>query len=181
MSEVPVQKIGNVNLSDHLDTMRTSIVSHDFDKIEEILSTFWSQVPSGDRGALAHADALLATKMLYRAFYENMIQSMIPDVFRPMTHATTKNIRWFAKQSERWTRSALEGYPEPFVSMQIDLVIAFAQKIRRYTGLNHLVQAARAVLSNPQHIQQMQVDYSKVDFAAAEDQVRGWGTLLKVS
>jgi hypothetical protein len=38
----------------------------------------------------------------------------------------------------------------------------FGQRLRRYTGLNHLVQAAKAVLDNPVHVSQMQEDYTKV-------------------
>eukprot|EP00041_Stephanoeca_diplocostata_P015092 m.285939 g.285939 ORF g.285939 m.285939 type:complete len:384 (-) comp19919_c0_seq1:117-1268(-) len=171
MSAVSPENIGNVKVSEHLDLLRTHIVSHEFEKVEKVLSNFWSRIPLNERDVLAQPDALLATKMIYRAFYERMIHSMIPDVFRPMSHAVTKSIRSFAKQSERWTRSALDSFPEPFVTVQVDVAIAFAQKIRRYTGLNHLVQAARAVLANPLHIQQMQEDYSKVDFAAAEEQL----------
>ena len=45
------------------------------------------------------------------------------------------------------------------------------QKLRRYTGLNHLAQAARGVLKSSQSIKQMQEDYEKVDFQAIKDQI----------
>ena len=41
---------------------------------------------------------------------------------------------------------------------------AFAQTLRRYTSLNHLAQAARAVLQNPTQISQMLADLNRVDF-----------------
>jgi hypothetical protein len=46
-----------------------------------------------------------------------------------------------------------------------------AQKLRRYTGLNHLAQAARGVLKSRQSIEQMQEDYEKVDFVTIKDQI----------
>jgi regulatory factor X 1/2/3 len=44
-------------------------------------------------------------------------------------------------------------------------VSAFAQTLRRYTSLNHLAQAARAVLQNTAQINQMLMDLNRVDFA----------------
>lgn len=45
------------------------------------------------------------------------------------------------------------------------MVSAFAQTLRRYTSLNHLAQAARAVLQNASQINQMLSDLNRVDFA----------------
>ncbi len=47
---------------------------------------------------------------------------------------------------------------------QIAAVSAFAQTLRRYTSLNHLAQAARAVLQNNGQINQMLNDLNRVDF-----------------
>ena len=81
---------------------------------------------------------------------------------------------------------------------QINAVKSFAQTLRRYTGLNHLAQvirikitngkvtvdelknilwcsffkAARAVLQNPEQVNQMLNDLNKVDFANLQEQVR---------
>lgn len=48
---------------------------------------------------------------------------------------------------------------------QVAVVSAFAQTLRRYTSLNHLAQAARAVLQNTSQINQMLSDLNRVDFA----------------
>lgn len=48
---------------------------------------------------------------------------------------------------------------------QVGVVSAFAQTLRRYTSLNHLAQAARAVLQNTSQINQMLSDLNRVDFA----------------
>ena len=44
-------------------------------------------------------------------------------------------------------------------------MIAFSQTLRRYTSLNHLAQAARAVLQNSSQINQMVTDLNRVDFS----------------
>lgn len=51
-----------------------------------------------------------------------------------------------------------------FVCLQLGAVCAFAQTLRRYTSLNHLAQAARAVLQNTSQINQMLTDLNRVDF-----------------
>lgn len=51
-------------------------------------------------------------------------------------------------------------------------VSAFAQTLRRYTSLNHLAQAARAVLQNYTQINQMLTDLNRVDFRNVQEQVR---------
>lgn len=55
---------------------------------------------------------------------------------------------------------------------QVGVVSAFAQTLRRYTSLNHLAQAARAVLQNASQISQMLSDLNRVDFANV--QVSWW-------
>lgn len=49
--------------------------------------------------------------------------------------------------------------------MKVTSCSAFAQTLRRYTSLNHLAQAARAVLQNSSQITQMLADLNRVDFA----------------
>ena len=62
--------------------------------------------------------------------------------------------------------------------MQVGSVSAFAQTLRRYTSLNHLAQAARAVLQNTTQISQMLADLNRVDFANVQvmrlGSVRWW-------
>ena len=53
----------------------------------------------------------------------------------------------------------------PLTIFQTGAVGAFAQTLRRYTSLNHLAQAARAVLQNTSQINQMLTDLNRVDFA----------------
>ena len=51
-----------------------------------------------------------------------------------------------------------------FLTFQCVAANAFAQTLRRYTSLNHLAQAARAVLQNSHQISQMLADLNRVDF-----------------
>lgn len=55
--------------------------------------------------------------------------------------------------------------------LQSNTVSAFSQTLRRYTSLNHLAQAARAVLQNSNQINQMLADLNRVDFHNVQEQV----------
>ena len=46
--------------------------------------------------------------------------------------------------------------------------------MRRYTSLNHLAQAARAVLQNTSQINQMLSDLNRVDFANVQVRLSLW-------
>lgn len=50
------------------------------------------------------------------------------------------------------------------LSTKVVCVGSFSQTLRRYTSLNHLAQAARAVLQNSAQINQMLSDLNRVDF-----------------
>ncbi len=60
--------------------------------------------------------------------------------------------------------------------VQVAVVSAFAQTLRRYTSLNHLAQAARAVLQNTSQINQMLSDLNRVDFANVQVNFFGYLT-----
>lgn len=125
-------------------------------------------------------------------FYQNIVQVLIPDVLRPIPSTLTQSIRNFAKGLENWLTSAMVGCPEDmlkikvcfkigqpfscvsnghFLNFQVSAVSALAQTLRRYTSLNHLAQAARAVLQNSSQITQMLADLNRVDFHNVQEQV----------
>ena len=58
--------------------------------------------------------------------------------------------------------------------LQVAAVNAFSQTLRRYTSLNHLAQAARAVLHNSAQISQMLSDLNRVDFHNVQEQVSSY-------
>uniref|UniRef100_A0A8C3DTH0 Regulatory factor X1 n=1 Tax=Corvus moneduloides TaxID=1196302 RepID=A0A8C3DTH0_CORMO len=88
------------------------------------------------------------------ALYQGLVEILVPDVLRPIPSALTQAIRNFAKSLESWLGNAM-----------VTAAGAFAQTLRRYTSLNHLAQAARAVLQNTAQISQMLSDLNRVDFA----------------
>nr|XP_021137012.1 DNA-binding protein RFX2 [Columba livia] len=82
----------------------------------------------------------------------------------------TQAIRNFAKSLEGWLMNAMSEFPPQIVQTKVGVVSAFAQTLRRYTSLNHLAQAARAVLQNTSQINQMLSDLNRVDFANVQEQ-----------
>lgn len=85
----------------------------------------------------------------------------------------TQGIRNFAKGLESWIHTSMAGYPQDLVNLKISIANCLAQTLRRYTSLNHLAQAARAVLQNQTQISQMLSDLNRVDFHNVQEQVSG--------
>uniref|UniRef100_A0A8C1NFC8 Regulatory factor X, 1b (influences HLA class II expression) n=1 Tax=Cyprinus carpio TaxID=7962 RepID=A0A8C1NFC8_CYPCA len=102
--------------------------------------------------------------------YQSLVEILIPDVLRPIPSALTQAIRNFAKSLENWLTNAMINIPEEMVRIKIVCAGAFAQTLRRYTSLNHLAQAARAVLQNTAQITQMLSDLNRVDFTNVQEQ-----------
>ncbi|XP_066889070.1 DNA-binding protein RFX2 isoform X11 [Kogia breviceps] len=102
--------------------------------------------------------------------YQALVEILIPDVLRPVPSTLTQAIRNFAKSLEGWLTNAMSDFPQQVIQTKVGVVGAFAQTLRRYTSLNHLAQAARAVLQNTAQISQMLSDLNRVDFANVQEQ-----------
>nr|CDS25894.1 transcription factor rfx3 [Hymenolepis microstoma] len=103
-------------------------------------------------------------------FYQSLAEVLIPNVLRPIPSSLTQAIRNFAKHLEVWMREALQDLDPVLLRIKLGAVSALGQTLRRYTSLNHLAQAARAVLKNPTQINQMLIDLSRVDFNNVQEQ-----------
>uniref|UniRef100_A0A1I8H0Z1 Ig-like domain-containing protein n=1 Tax=Macrostomum lignano TaxID=282301 RepID=A0A1I8H0Z1_9PLAT len=107
------------------------------------------------------------------AFYQSLVEVLIPNVLRPIPSSLTQAIRNFAKQLEPWMRAAMTQVCRPMAELRLRALAALAQTLRRYTSLNHLAQAARAVLGNAAQVSQMLTDLSRVDLTTVHEQA-GW-------
>jgi len=104
------------------------------------------------------------------ALYQYLVDILLPKVLKPIPNTLTQWIRTFSKNLENWMTLALQNVPEELKAIKINAVKSLAQMLRRYTGLNHLAQAARAVLQNSSQVSQMLNDLNKVDFTNVQEQ-----------
>ncbi|KAL8598600.1 hypothetical protein ACOMHN_013483 [Nucella lapillus] len=170
---------------EHAEAVVDVVVNLHFHLIEVLWQKFW-RTSGGEQIEDVEAEkrlpkekmCLLCTyepvqKFVRRAdyaFYQALVEVLIPDVLRPIPSSLTQAIRNFAKSLEGWLRTAMQDMPEDMIKAKLGAVSAFAQTLRRYTSLNHLAQAARAVLQNTNQINQMLNDLNRVDFANVQEQ-----------
>jgi len=95
---------------------------------------------------------------------------LLPNLLKPIPQQLTQQIRNFAKNITGWMTNSLSGYDQTFVALKVGAVGAFSHTLRRYTSLNHLSSAARAVLQNQQQVSQMITDLNRVDFKNVQEQ-----------
>ncbi|XP_061211938.1 DNA-binding protein RFX2-like isoform X2 [Neopsephotus bourkii] len=175
----------------HCEVTLDVVMNLQFHYIEKLWQSFWSpKTPSSD-GSTAlpsseeHEATLSKEKLINlckyepilkwmrscdHILYQALVEILIPDVLRPVPSTLTQAIRNFAKSLEGWLVNAMSDFPPEIVQTKVGVVSAFAQTLRRYTSLNHLAQAARAVLQNTSQINQMLSDLNRVDFANVQEQ-----------
>ncbi|KAM6902239.1 transcription factor RFX3 isoform 3-T3 [Xenentodon cancila] len=179
---------------EHCEAILDVVVNLQFSLIEKLWQTFWRYSPPDtvegatvtENSSVSEIEARLPRAQLLvlcrneavlkwmstcdHLMYQALVEILIPDVLRPIPSALTQAIRNFAKSLEGWLNNAMNTIPQRMVQTKIAAVSAFAQTLRRYTSLNHLAQAARAVLQNTSQINQMLSDLNRVDFANVQEQ-----------
>uniref|UniRef100_A0A8C7YVG6 DNA-binding protein RFX2 n=1 Tax=Oryzias sinensis TaxID=183150 RepID=A0A8C7YVG6_9TELE len=177
---------------DHCEATLDVVMNLQFHYIEKLWQTFWcstapssdgsTSIPSSDddmEGSIPREKLVALCKyepvrLWMRScdhiLYQALVEVLIPDVLRPVPSTLTQAIRNFAKSLEGWLTNAMTSFPQEIVRTKVAVVSAFAQTLRRYTSLNHLAQAARAVLQNTSQINQMLSDLNRVDFANVQEQ-----------
>ncbi|KAL0118276.1 hypothetical protein PUN28_009138 [Cardiocondyla obscurior] len=170
---------------EHCEAFLDAVLNFEFATIESLWREFWRS-QDNNNGDECEEEKYLSKTKLYQmcqctevqdfikkvdyTFYQNLVDVLMPNVLRPIPSSLTQSIRNFAKGLESWLQSAMADCPEEMTQIKLTAVSAFAQTLRRYTSLNHLAQAARAVLQNSGQIHQMLNDLNRVDFHNVQEQ-----------
>ncbi|KAJ8984793.1 hypothetical protein NQ317_003707 [Molorchus minor] len=170
---------------EHLEAFLDAILSLEFSTVESLWREFWRSQYNNNSDECEEEKYLVKSKLFSLCslepvqhfmrqvdliFYQNLIQVLVPDVLKPIPATLTQSIRNFAKNLESWLTSAMVGAPAAMLQIKLTAVSAFSSSLRRYTSLNHLAQAARAVLHNSNQIGQMLADLNRVDFHSVREQ-----------
>ncbi|RUS79241.1 hypothetical protein EGW08_012971 [Elysia chlorotica] len=172
---------------EHAEAVVDVVVNLHFNLIENLWQSFWrNPTPESQLDSFEKMEKRMSKEKLFMlcryeplmnwvrksdyAFYQALVEVLIPDVLRPIPSSLTQAIRNFAKSLEGWLKNAMQNVPEEMFRTKLGAVCAFAQTLRRYTSLNHLAQAARAVLQNTSQINQMLTDLNRVDFTNVQEQ-----------
>ncbi|KAM9454188.1 MHC class II regulatory factor RFX1 isoform 1-T1 [Clarias gariepinus] len=174
---------------EHCEAIVDVMVNLQFRLVETLWKTFWrfsegqtnealdlnseseKRLPKACLVLLCQYDPVLQwSRNCDNTLYQTLVEILIPDVLTPIPSALTQAIRNCAKSLETWLTGAMMNIPEEMVRIKVVCAGAFAQTLRRYTSLNHLAQAARAVLQNSAQITQMLNDLNRVDFNNVQEQ-----------
>lgn len=182
---------------EHCEAFLDVVVNLQFTLVESLWQTFWRHPVGSDKSGaddddkkdvgddgeyesrlsqskltqLCEFDPVITfVKACDHLLYQTLVEILIPDVLRPIPASLTQAVRNFAKGLEGWLVNSLDQIPKKMSDVKVTTCSAFAQTLRRYTSLNHLAQAARAVLQNSSQISQMLADLNRVDFANVQEQ-----------
>ncbi|OAF66037.1 DNA-binding protein RFX2 [Intoshia linei] len=167
---------------EHCEAILDAITNLQFNMVETLWASFWKPSESINESITNLLDLPTMKKLCEQpvvqkfvlqcdfAFYQSLVQVLMPNVLRLIPGALTQSIRNFAKGLEGILKNIIEGYDIVLIQNKVSAVVAFSQTLRRYTSLNHLAQAARAVIQNHTQINQMLSDLNKLDFANIQEQ-----------
>lgn len=96
---------------------------------------------------------------------------LLPDMLSPIPRPLAQHIRLFAKNFGPWIEMATKDYEPRFAAEKSKSARAFGYALRRYTSLNHLSTASRAIWEKRSSLAQMSMDLSRVDLRDIEHQV----------
>jgi regulatory factor X 1/2/3 len=169
---------------EHCAAVLDAVVNLKFQTVESLWREFWrSQDESNgdkcDEKYLSKTKLYLLCKWgpvqqfvrrVDCVYHQIVVDALIPDVLMPIPISVIQAIRNFADELESCLKRAMTKCPEEMLHIKVSAVSALAQKLRRYSSLNHLAEAARPVLQNSSMTYQMLVDLDQVDFRNIQDQ-----------
>eukprot|EP00045_Choanoeca_perplexa_P005521 m.46663 g.46663 ORF g.46663 m.46663 type:complete len:345 (-) comp13167_c0_seq1:122-1156(-) len=142
-----------------------------FDEVEHHWKASFHNISAGLREILNQDDVIQYSRYHDRLAYQSIVALLLPDVLQRTSPGYAKAVRSFSKRAEGWLLEALTGLPDVFVKAKQTEASLFSQRLRRYTSLNHLASAARAVLTKETHVKAMTEDYEKIDFDGVKEQL----------
>ncbi|KAI8588246.1 RFX DNA-binding domain-containing protein [Geranomyces variabilis] len=154
---------------EHCQTLLQSIQYMKFNEVETIIKDYWENM--GANRDIVNSNEIVEYVWRYDSLlYDTIMNLLLPNVLQMMPIQIIQTVRQFARQLEGWMLKALEGYSHLLTSRKIEVVKVFIQQLRRHTSLNHLAQAAAAVLDNQEQVNQMLADWNRIDFENIRDQ-----------
>ncbi|XP_045764717.1 transcription factor RFX3 [Maniola jurtina] len=147
-----------------------AVAALDTGAVERCRRAFWRRAGRSGARLATRKDVCTWLRRAEMRLHQRAVDLLLPDVLRPIPSQLTQAIRNFAKSLESALASGASGAPALALRAQASAAAALSAALRRYTSLNHLAQAARAVLNNQHQIQQMLSDLNRVDFRVVREQ-----------
>ncbi|KAJ3184927.1 hypothetical protein HDU85_001620 [Gaertneriomyces sp. JEL0708] len=155
---------------DHCQNVLQSVQYMKFGEVEGIIRNYWQDLDQEERDLVNHPDIVEFIWRYDSLLYDTIMNLLLPNVLQMMPIQIIQAVRQFARQLEGWMLKSLEGYSQLLTSRKIEVAKVFIQQLRRHTSLNHLAQAAAAVLDNQDQVTQMLTDWNRIDFENIRDQ-----------
>eukprot|EP00123_Amoebidium_parasiticum_P009797 comp19712_c0_seq1/m.23461 comp19712_c0_seq1/g.23461 ORF comp19712_c0_seq1/g.23461 comp19712_c0_seq1/m.23461 type:complete len:550 (-) comp19712_c0_seq1:149-1798(-) len=156
----------------HVSEVLDWVARTDFAEVESAWFKFWQGLPEGSDRVLECAEVIDVIAMWDDIFCNAMLDLLLPCVTMPVQGSLTVAIRDFAKAMERGLAHAMAGRPNALLARRLEVASVYSSCLRGQTSLNHLAQAARAVMQNEDAVAQMVSDWGHVDFGDVEAQAR---------
>nr|XP_022346143.1 transcription factor RFX4-like isoform X1 [Crassostrea virginica] len=147
----------------HCQRILDTVIRANFDEVQSFLLHFWQGMPEHMMAILDSQTIVLLVGVCDTMLYKAIANVLMPTVLQALPDSLIQVIKKFSQQLDDWLNVALDSLPSDIREMKFNLARRFAQVLRRQISLNHLCQAARSVVHNPEISAQMLEDWISVD------------------
>ncbi|EGD79943.1 hypothetical protein PTSG_10225 [Salpingoeca rosetta] len=158
-----------------------AVASGEFDRVQQIWNQFWGSIAAHFKTVLGTEAGLQTVLRCDDIFHNTLKKMLVGNVLQPIPEHLVKQIRFFGKRLEPWIKTALEGLPASLVQAKATKVRNLAHLLRRYTSLNHLCCASKAVLDDHRSVQVMVRDLRCISFDSIKMQVSMLGRCRRLN
>ncbi|CAH1785521.1 unnamed protein product [Owenia fusiformis] len=155
----------------HCQRILDTIISANFDEIQNFLLHFWHGMPDHLVDILTADIVTDIAGFCDSVLYKVLIDVLIPSTIQDLPDSLGIEIKMFVKRLPTWLRCALENTPETLRNKKLEVANHFTQSVKRQVSFVHLAQTTRNVLLNNDTINQMVEDIDKIDLAKIGSQV----------
>ncbi|XP_052715851.1 transcription factor RFX4-like isoform X2 [Crassostrea angulata] len=149
----------------HCQRILDTVIRANFDEVQSFLLHFWQGMPEHMMTILDSQTTVLLVGVCDTMLYKAIANVLMPSVLQALPDSLIQVIKNFSQQLDEWLKIALDSLPIGIREVKFDLARRFSQILRRQISLNHLCQAARSVVHNPDISAQMLEDWISVDLS----------------
>ncbi|KAH9492829.1 regulatory factor X, 4 (influences HLA class II expression) [Bulinus truncatus] len=147
----------------HCQRVLDTVVRSNFVQVSDLLLHFWQGMPTHVTSILHEDVVVRLVAVCDSLLYKAVSRAVMPSLTQPISDSLNQLIRNFSRDFVDWIKVALSGLPDSLLAMKLEVARNLSQLLRRQLSLNHLVQAARTVLTSQEVTGQLLHDWLSVD------------------
>ncbi|KAI7869494.1 hypothetical protein BDF14DRAFT_1722613 [Spinellus fusiger] len=135
------------------------------------MSQFYQEMHEDYKKLLRNVPDMVETVWRWdSALYDTIIVQTFPSIAAPMPTKMHQGLSQFSYGLIQRLEFYLEGFSRHLYQRKTEVARIFASKLNRHLSLNRMAQATSTVLSQPDAVDRLRIDWEGMDFGNVADQ-----------